>query len=138
LTWFDLLGYLPDTSNERPQLHPPSRNPSKPEPTRFQNLILAGSYYDFTPGWYENVGMSIFIVAVLSVVMTPMFALGFWLLRKLKQRCLTRCVQTAPQDVYNSAWGGDYFELDYRCVDQLMRVRAGLIPAGARLRGGRL
>jgi hypothetical protein len=53
-------------------------------------------------------------VAVLNVVLTPGFAIAFWLLRKLKQRCLTRCVQTASQDMYNGAWIGDEFLLDYR------------------------
>lgn len=63
---------------------------------------------------YENVGMSIFIVAVLNVVLTPGFAFVYWLLRKLRQGCLTSCVQTASQQTYDDAWIGDEFLLDYR------------------------
>jgi hypothetical protein len=63
---------------------------------------------------YENVGMSIFLVALLSVFMTPVYALLYWGLRKARQSCLTGCVQTASQDTYNSAWLGDEFALDYR------------------------
>lgn len=132
----------------------------------FQNLILAGSFRDFSPGWcaaggghtrrglvdasglgvcrrrccaaarpaagvgcthahtahtarparrrYERVGFSIFLVAVLSVLLPPAFALLFWLLRKARQRCLTRCVHAASQEAYNGAWVGNEFLLDYR------------------------
>jgi len=66
--------------------------------------------------------MSIFIVAVLSVVMTPLFALAYWLLRKIRQRCLTECVQTASQEMYNSAWIGDEFLLDYRVCGQMFNL----------------
>lgn len=82
--------------SNRPAAPSPSSSPSSPAPR------------------YENVGMSIFIVAVLNVVLTPAFAFAFWLLRKLKQGCLTRCVQTASQEMYDSAWIGDEFLLDYR------------------------
>ena len=58
--------------------------------------------------------MSIFIVAVLNVILAPGFAFAYWLLRKLRQRCLTRCVQTASQENYDGAWIGDEFLLDYR------------------------
>lgn len=59
-------------------------------------------------------GLSIFFVAVLSVLSPPLFALLYWIIRKARQRCLTRCVQTANQEVYNGAWIGDQFLLDYR------------------------
>jgi hypothetical protein len=39
-----------------------------------------------------------------------------WLIRKLRQSCLTSCVQTASQSTYNSAWLGFEFVLDYRQV----------------------
>lgn len=59
-------------------------------------------------------GVSILLVAVLSVALPPLFGLAFWLLRKARQRCLTRCVQAASQEAYNGAWIGDEFLLDYR------------------------
>lgn len=42
------------------------------------------------------------------------FAWLNWLIRKLRQGCLTGCVQTASQSMYNSAWLGFEFVLDYR------------------------
>ncbi|GBF87433.1 dynein heavy chain axonemal protein [Raphidocelis subcapitata] len=88
----------------------------------FQNLILAGSYRDFSPGWYENVGMSLFLVAALSIVLPPFFALLFWGIRKARQACLVNCVGTASQDMYNAAWLGDAFELDYRVADEMFNI----------------
>jgi hypothetical protein len=44
------------------------------------------------------------------------FAWMNWLIRKLRQSCLTSCVQTASQSMYNSAWLGFEFVLDYRQV----------------------
>ncbi|KAI8468596.1 MAG: hypothetical protein J3K34DRAFT_477538 [Monoraphidium minutum] len=88
----------------------------------FQNLVLAGSYRDFSPGWYENVGVSILIVAVLNVVLPPAFAFSFWALRKLRQRCLTRCVAAASQQAFDGAWMGDEFLLDYRVCDQMLNL----------------
>lgn len=63
---------------------------------------------------YENTGLSLFLVAAMSVVLPPACAALFWLLRKVRQRCLTRCVQTASQEAYDAAWQGDEFLLDYR------------------------
>lgn len=42
------------------------------------------------------------------------FAWMNWLIRKLRQNCLTSCVQTASQSTYNGAWLGFDFVLDYR------------------------
>jgi hypothetical protein len=36
---------------------------------RFQGLILSGSYTDFTPAWYKDVGFSITLVAFLNLIM---------------------------------------------------------------------
>lgn len=42
------------------------------------------------------------------------FAWGLWLYRKMRQSCLMNCVVTASQAMYNSAWLGMDFVLDYR------------------------
>ena len=38
----------------------------------------------------------------------------FWFYRKLRQSVITNIVVTASQQMYNSAWLGDNFVLDYR------------------------
>ena len=39
---------------------------------RFQGLILSGSYTDFSPAWYKDVGFTITLVAFLNLIMPGM------------------------------------------------------------------
>lgn len=87
-----------------------------------RNVVLAGSYSDFTPAWYENVGVSIFLIAAFSVAAPPASALAFWALRKLRQRCLADCVGVASQSAYDAAWAGDDFCLGARVGGQLVNL----------------
>lgn len=48
------------------------------------------------------------------LVHAVVMAWAFWVYRKLKQSCLMNCVVTASQNMYNKAWVGDDFVLDYR------------------------
>lgn len=76
---------------------------------------------------YENVGMSLFLVAALSIALPPVFAVMFWGMRKARQACLVNCVGTASQDTYNAAWLGDAFQLDYRWEGQEPCIIAGAL-----------
>jgi hypothetical protein len=53
-------------------------------------------------------------VFVAGTYIAAAFAWINWLMRKMRQSCLTNCVKTASQSMYNSAWLGFEFVLDYR------------------------
>ncbi len=48
--------------------------------------ILKGKYYDITPNWFEGVGTVILLTMLMNIFSTPIFVLGFHMIRLLKRK----------------------------------------------------
>lgn len=63
--------------------------------------------------------------------MQPAFHLGMWAVRKLYQSCVVNCTSEASQDVFNAAWTGFDFALDYRSVTFVLMTAVHVLHCSA-------
>ncbi|GLC71210.1 hypothetical protein PLESTF_001090500 [Pleodorina starrii] len=93
--------------------------------TRF--FVRYGSYSDFTPGWYENVGLSILILMMINVG-SPLLTLAVEaLLQTARQCCVRYCITWPLQSDYDTAWAKPRFTLAQRVADLLLNVSLAML-----------
>ncbi|GIM10369.1 hypothetical protein Vretimale_14115 [Volvox reticuliferus] len=93
--------------------------------TRF--FVKYGSYSDFTPGWYENVGLSILILMIINVS-GPLLNLLLDEALLIARRCwVLYCIKWPLQSDYDVAWSRPRFTLAQRIADLLLNVSLALL-----------
>ncbi|GLI61618.1 hypothetical protein VaNZ11_004036 [Volvox africanus] len=93
--------------------------------TRF--FVKYGSYDDFTPGWYENVGLSILILMIINISGPLLNLLLEEALLISRRCCVLYCIAWPLQSDYDVAWSRPRFTLAQRIADLLLNVSLALL-----------
>ncbi|KAG2449462.1 hypothetical protein HYH02_005607 [Chlamydomonas schloesseri] len=93
------------------------------------NLILNGSYSDFTPEWYETVGFSILILMMINVTSPFVRTIVEYSVKfAMRIRLLfCHCGGLAAPEAYNIAWRTPQFTLEQRTADILFNLTLALM-----------
>ncbi|GLI61617.1 hypothetical protein VaNZ11_004035 [Volvox africanus] len=93
--------------------------------TRF--FVKYGSYDDFTPGWYENVGLSILILMIINISGPLLNLLLEEALLISRRCCVLYSIAWPLQSDYDVAWSRPRFTLAQRIADLLLNVSLALL-----------
>ncbi|KAG2433251.1 hypothetical protein HXX76_008319 [Chlamydomonas incerta] len=93
------------------------------------NLILNGSYSDFTPEWYESVGFSIMILMMINVTAPFVRTIVEYSIKfAMRLRLLfCHCGGLSAPEGYNIAWRTPQFTLEQRTADILFNLTLALL-----------
>ncbi|PNW77912.1 hypothetical protein CHLRE_10g456600v5 [Chlamydomonas reinhardtii] len=93
------------------------------------NLILNGSYSDFTPEWYESVGFSILILMMINVTSPFVRTIVEYSIKFAMrvQLLFCHCGSLSAPEGYNIAWRTPQFTLEQRTADILFNLTLALM-----------
>ncbi|KAG2492376.1 hypothetical protein HYH03_009324 [Edaphochlamys debaryana] len=90
-------------------------------------FVRYGSYDDFTAMWYENVGLSIFILMCINCASPLLNALSDELWQKALRCRVRHCLRWPLQADFDTAWARPVFTLEQRTADLLLNACLALM-----------
>ncbi|MEW5306486.1 MAG: hypothetical protein WDW36_008945 [Sanguina aurantia] len=107
-------------------LHTATNKSTLTDSSYYNFFILNGTYDDFSPEWYNNVGLSIQILLIVNLSSPLVMLVSDWSFMKA-MRFLVYHTESSTQEDYNQAWANIPFTMEQRAADAMLNISLALL-----------